>query len=96
MEVTEKVCEYEKEIDMFMLRVFGLNSMDFILTDMSSIYDFDFEICHDKKSVVRDTDFYLDLILDIYGIDAREVEDLYIVDIIYMMICKGDSFGSKN
>jgi hypothetical protein len=66
----------------FMPKIFDMDYADVLITDESSIWDFDFEFPDDcKKPVKHNTKNYLLKIKEVYGIDVSDVEELLLVKI---------------
>ena len=70
----------------FLRKVFGVKGA--LLTDESSIYDFDFTLDFDKKKVQHTTEKYLKKIKRMYGVDVSDVKGLTIVGVIKKIIAE--------
>jgi hypothetical protein len=69
--------KYRELADDFLNKVFGIESA--FVTDESSLYDFDFEF--DEK-IVHHTEEALKKIVEIYGVDVSDVENLNLAKIL--------------
>jgi hypothetical protein len=67
----------------FMLKIFGMEYADVLITDESSIYDFDeIEFPEDSnKPVKHNTGTCLQKIKEIYGLDVSDIKGLFLVKI---------------
>lgn len=75
----EGVDSYSHIAERFFPRIFGMAYEDVLITDESSIYDFDFELVGDK--IDHKTEKVLKKIKKVYGIDVSDVKGLILVDI---------------
>ena len=73
-----QVESFEDLADDFFLKVFGIK--DVLITDESSVYDFDFELIDLK--VKHKTQDILKKIQDIYDVDVFDIKDLNLVEIL--------------
>ena len=71
------VDQYEDIANDFIPKIFGVDK--FLITDESSIYDFNFEIVDGK--IKRETEATLKKIKEVYGIDVSDIEDLLLIKI---------------
>jgi hypothetical protein len=67
----------------FFPKIFDMNYADVLITDESSIYDFDdIEFPEDSsKPVKHNTDIYLQKIKKVYDLDVSDIKDLLLVRI---------------
>ena len=63
----------------FFPQIFGMSFYDVLITDESSIYDFDFELTSD--TIVHKTAPVIDRIKEVYGVDVIGMNKLLLVDI---------------
>lgn len=69
--------QYEDIAEHFLPAVLGIKR--FLITDESSLYDFDFELVDSK--IKRDTESVLKKIQEIYGVDVSDISDLNLMKI---------------
>ena len=69
--------QYEDIANHFIPQIIGVKG--FLITDESSLLDFNFEI--EDGKVKRDTDKTLKKIEDIYGVDVSDIKDLNLIKI---------------
>jgi hypothetical protein len=65
----------------FFPAILDMEYEDVLITDESSLYDFDSEIDFDNKVVIHRTQECLDRIKKVYRIDVSDIEDLLLVKI---------------
>jgi hypothetical protein len=70
---------YEDIARVFFPKIFGMDYADVMITDESSVYDFDFELTEDK--VDHQTSDILNKIKSEYNLDVSDAEDLLLVKI---------------
>ena len=70
---------YEDIARVFFPKIFGMDYEDVMITDESSIYDFDFELTENR--VNHQTSDILNKIKSEYNLDVSDVEDLLLVKI---------------
>ena len=64
-----------------------------LLTDESSLYDFDFEIGDDDKIIHKDMKKVLKKIEEVYGVDVSDIEDGNLVEIFKRIRILGNFNG---
>jgi hypothetical protein len=72
--------KHEEFAHEFVRKIFGVTVA--LLTDESSVYDFDFEIDFEKNCVKHNTDRAVIKIQKIYKIDVSDIKDLIIYKIL--------------
>ena len=65
----------------FIPKIFGMAYEDVLITDESSIYDFDFELDLKNSRVNHHTEEYLNKIKEVYGLDVSDIKGLLLVKI---------------
>lgn len=79
----------------FVKDVFDIDAV--LLTDESSMYDFDAELPEEGNEVIHHTDEYKKKVECLYGVDISDIDGLKIVDIVERILEKqrgGDSVGN--
>ena len=77
----DNIQKYKEFADKFLLDVFELEE-GALLTDESSLYDFDMEIDVADKKVIHHTEEYLKKIEYLYGVDVSNVEGLILYKVV--------------
>lgn len=70
----DNIEKYDAFAEKFMWNIFRIE--EFLITDESSLYDFDFEFPKEGDTVIHRTEEYLKKIEYLYGIDVSDVEGL--------------------
>jgi hypothetical protein len=75
------VDQFEDIAVAFFPAILDMEYKDVLITDESSLYDFDSEIDPDSKRVIHRTQERLDRIKKVYKIDVSDIEDLFLIKI---------------
>jgi len=81
---TKIVDKYDKFAVEFLKKIFGIKN--FLITDESSIYDFDFELT--TKKVHHNTEKFLKKIEKVYGVDVSKIKGLKLHKILKKILDK--------
>lgn len=73
--------QYEDIAVDFFRRILDMDYYGCLITDESSLYDFDFEFDAEKDKIDHQTETLLEKVKQVYGLDVSDLEDLFLIDI---------------